>query len=259
MIWIDSNDNLNKDCQLQDIPHSILLIGDACSGKHDICKSLSNTFGLEYHDITEELSLDLIYEIYTKPSMSLYVIDLDSISVQEQNMILKIVEEPYVNAYICILTRSSQKAIATIKNRCYIHEMKRYSYKELESINTILCKYCTTVNQINKYKDIDIESLIRLCNLIIDKIGTSNYSNILTIADKVDFKSEEPSEKFPISIFVKCLKTEILERLKKSYSDNLHNLFLRTSKFYNDMTFDKRLDCRKLFESYLIDAKAIMR
>ena len=68
----------------------------------------------------------------THPSIKvpkIYIIDSSTISIKEQNIILKFVEEPLKNSYIIILKNS--KLLPTILNRCQKWKFEAYSKEEL--------------------------------------------------------------------------------------------------------------------------------
>ena len=74
---------------LDTLPHSIILLGKEGSGKHVISKYIGSRFNLDVLDISENLSEELIYNIYRYPSPRLYLVDLRLITEKDQNILLK--------------------------------------------------------------------------------------------------------------------------------------------------------------------------
>ena len=65
---------------LDTLPHSILIIGKEGSGKHVISKYLSDKFNLNLLDISDNLSDELIDNIYRDVSPRFYLVDLRKIT-----------------------------------------------------------------------------------------------------------------------------------------------------------------------------------
>ena len=93
---IDKINNINMD----NLPHSLILLGDKGSGRHTIFNMIVDKMQLPFFDITDKLSQELIDEIYLKIEPIIYLINIDDISLRESNMILKMVEEPLKNAFM---------------------------------------------------------------------------------------------------------------------------------------------------------------
>ena len=103
---------------LDTFPRTLMLLGESGSGKHSIVNIIQNTFNLRSEDITEKISLDLLDEIYRRVEPYIYIISINSISIKEENTILKFLEEPLKNSYIILLADCKDGILPTILNRC---------------------------------------------------------------------------------------------------------------------------------------------
>jgi hypothetical protein len=120
-------------CTLDEFPRSLMLVGDKGAGKHLLCEYICNRFNLESIDITENISLDLIDQINERVSPYLYIIRINTISIKEENTILKLLEEPLKNAYIILLSESENGILPTVINRCQVWRLQNYTKEMLSS------------------------------------------------------------------------------------------------------------------------------
>lgn len=254
---------------LDTMPHSLLILGDKGSGRHTVFNMMVDKLGLPCFDITNKISQDMIDEIYLKVEPIIYLIDINNITVKESNMILKLVEEPFNNAYMVFIGKTWANVIPTILNRCQIWEMERYSEEELKYFMSVLydnyadylylIDFCTTPGQILYIKQSGADTVQQMKSMaekIIDYIGGANFANILTISDKIAFKDEQ--DKWDYDIFVKVLHKTIKHRMIESYSKPLEKMFITTTQLLKD-TEIPHIDKKYLFEDYLCHCKYIMR
>ena len=234
-----------------DLPHSILLVGDQGSGHDDICNYISNKFNINICDITEFISLDYINEINLSVSKTLYCIDMNLIDERKQNIILKLYEEPSAYAYIILKCEHDDLVLDTIKSRSYILKFKRFSREQLnEYIHSsankdLILNVCTTPGQIEIANNTDINNLYLLCDTILKSLNSANFQNTLSIVEKINFKDEY--SKFDLSLFLKVLKYELI-------NNNVNNKILicdlinKCSRYINSMNNKKQY-----FENFLIE------
>ena len=71
-------------------PHSTIFVGKQGSGKHTVVNYLANRLNIDIVDITENLSLDTIMDIYIDPIPKLYIVDCNNITEANQNILLKL-------------------------------------------------------------------------------------------------------------------------------------------------------------------------
>lgn len=248
------------------LPRSLILLGEVGSGRHSLVTLIQQKLDIPYFDITKNISKDNIDEIYLKIEPIIYLIDLDNISIKEENMILKLVEEPLKNAFIIFIARARTTIIPTILNRCQIWELEKYTEEQLRYFLTTiednypdyfyLIRFCNTPGQLLhmiQYNN-DIKCMEELCNKIIDHIGTARFSNTLTISNKIAFNGE--NDKWDYDIFIKILHNTIINRIK--IEDN-NNLFLKY-RVINQLCRDSQIahiNKQYLFENCLYTLRRI--
>lgn len=253
-------DKINKN-NLDSFPHSLILLGEKGSGKHLICDYISDHLAIELVDITESISFETISDIYIDPNPKIYMIDGTSLTEKKENILLKFIEEPPINSFIIILSESFSQIIPTIVNRCQIWFLSPYTRDELREFtdDERLLDIVKTPGQALKLKNQDVDSIILLCNTIIEKISSANYANTLTIVDK--FNLDNDDSKFDIDCFIQCMLYISMLRLKSCVNSEefskLKQTYIRTNNLHNTLHIP-HINIRNALENYFTDLKFIL-
>ena len=239
-------------------PRTLMLIGDYGSGKHLLCTEISKHLNMQIRDLTDEISLEVIDELYIRTDPFIYIIDIDKVSIKEQNMILKFIEDPLKNSYIIILTEAGANVLATIFNRCQQWRLHAYSKEYLNTFtdNENILRLATTPGQILDFINSDFESLFELANKIVSKIGAANLPNALTITNKVTTKDEKG--KIPAKLLIKALVVCFRDACVNINNKNYIDAYKRTAKLAADSKI-RNIDLKYLLDRYIIEVREIMR
>lgn len=238
---------------LDTLPHSILIIGKEGSGKHVISNYLSDKFNLNLLDISDDLSDELIDNIYRDVSPRFYLVDLRKITEKEQNILLKLFEEPSANAYIILLANSTFSVLPTILNRGQIFNINIYDKATLmefakEKDVKVDMRYfgnvIETPGDIKKLysSNVSMDTITDLTNKIINKINIASYANTLTIVNKLNFKDEY--DKIDVDFFLKTLYYNSAEECIKG-NDKAYTIYSNVGETLRKLT-DTRLNKRIL-------------
>lgn len=232
------------------LPHSILLLGDRGSGHFEVCEYIAEKFNLQLIRV-EDINLDYINEICLNTVPSLYVIDTLTLTDREQNIILKLYEEPSIYTYVVLLGESTYNILETIVTRSYIFHTVKYSLEQLEPLakeKELTLKICNTPGQIEIANQTNMESLYNLCSLILSSMSKAAYFNALSISNKINFKDEP--DKYDLFLFIKMLGYVLLEN--------------RNLVMYSELcSFNKRvwqvLNKKQFFENFITNLWEISR
>ena len=236
-------------------PRSSLLIAEKGMGKHTLIQHIKeNILKFPLLDITENISNEVIDQIYRNPNPSIYVINLSDMTEKEQNIMLKFVEEPLNNSFIILLAENQNLVLETILNRCFIFEFQNYSKDELKTFisdveNTDLI--LTVINSPGKILSTNtqnIKDIIDTCEKIITKLGQANYANVLSITNKVNFK--DSFDKFDFDIFMNSLTYSLFS----AYLTTNNKMILKMYELTRDqrkLLIDKRLNKEIFFNNYI--------
>ena len=240
-------------------PRTSLFEGDYGCGKHTLAEHISSKLDYQLIDITDSITLDTLEQIQLSPTPFVYLINADEISVKEQNMILKFLEEPLKNSYVILICESKQRLLETVINRCQCYRFESFSDEELSQFidsdtSKYIVKFGRTPGWIKKLKESNIDDIVELCNKIFLKISVANYSNVLTISEKISL-TKDCEDKIDFRVFVYLL-------MNIGYDLYLSNqisfdVFQKTSDFYNN-SFILNINKRHLLEHYLVELKMLV-
>lgn len=181
---------LNKS-NLDTFPRTLMLLGEDGCGKHLFCSMIAEKFNMSLINITDNLKMETLDSIMTSANVNLYVIDGYDITIKEQNVILKFLEEPLKNVYIAILGYNKNQFLDTIANRCQVMTFKPYTNEELKGFIDFECdidkllRIARTPGRIKILKDYNMSEYYSLADKIISKLSISNYANALTLYEKI--------------------------------------------------------------------------
>lgn len=242
---------------IRSFPRTVLLIGEQGSGKHTIVNYIQeNIVRYPLIDITETVSGELIDNIYTAPSPNIFMLDLSKITEREQNICLKIIEEPSNNAFVILLAETVNSVLPTVYNRCVAFNMDLYTDDELMNFmpesalsnkELVLSIYRTP----GKLKSVNVNNLLGLtdlCNTIAEKIDKAAYQNTLTIKNKLNYKDN--FDKPDIQAFFTVLLKSLFEYYKESKDLKYYKMYELTQSTYKKL-IDTRLNKELLVENYL--------
>ena len=241
-------------------PRTILLLGEYGSGKHTIVNYIANKFNLEVEDISDNITLETIDNISQRTFPKIYVITSNKLTIKNENVILKFLEEPLKNAFIVVLSESKYNIIPTILNRCQVWELATYEQDFLRSfisdlsidVDTLL-KVSNTPGKVIEYQSYPINEMIALAQKIFTNIARANVANALTLSRFIAFKNEK--DKFDFNLFLDVL----LMISKEMYYNNkvTYEAYMLTNTLNNNK-FIFNVDKKSLFEHYLIELKLLL-
>ena len=269
-VKIFGQDNILKELNeltLDTLPHSILIEGESGSGKHLITSYIKDKFDLELIDITDIISNEVITRILLNPNPTFYLINGTALTDKKENTLLKLIEEPTKNCYIIILCENLQQLLPTVVNRCRIIKLNKYYSNQLKenlnlNIDDRIYELADTPGQVLKFKDQNIENIISLCETMINRIHSANYSNVLSITNKIALENE--SDKINLDCYIKCMQYLIIQKLKnidiieKTSYNNLINIYQLTKELSNSR-YIHNINMKYAFDKYLTNLKIILQ
>ena len=244
------------------LPHSILLEGKVGCGKHLLCNYIAEKFNLELVELTTNEDRKDIDSIVFNPSPSLYVVDLTAVLPKFQNSMLKILEEPPDNVFFVCLCTSKSMVLKTILNRCVHFSFSRYekdilevfAWEYSETNAKIALRLYDTPGKILKNKDQPFEKIHNMAIDVINRIGNASYPNVLSISNKLAFKSEK--NKYDVDTFVQALRVGVYDRILND-SDAM---WVRAYDVIKEMQ-ERLSNCiykQRTFDGYLIRLKEVL-
>lgn len=244
------------ECYTSDtFPHSLLLVGENGCGKHTfineyIIPKLDNIIS---RDITKSISLDMILQISINPEPTLYLIDIDNLSEKQQNVILKLVEEPYSQIYLVLISQNLVSVLPTIQNRCMVWTFEPYTKEELANFtsNLDLINWIKSPGKLLLNNDLKISEVRELCAKLLTSVKKISLSNLFTVTDRIDWNNK--SSKLNCDIFCQVLIQTAAELVRDRQIST--EVFKLTDKYSNSFLSSISFDKRRIFEKYLLELK----
>lgn len=201
--------------------HFTLLTGPKGSGKRTISKWLAEELKIplvEYGGSVDDIR-DLIDNCFSSNNITLYYIDGDSLTIQAQNALLKLAEEPPNRAYIIIGVSTLDVLLQTIRSRARSYAMDPYSYMELrEYANKCgtdseyldsMCYCSTNPGMINDFMNCDFDGLYKYTFKVMDNILKVSTGNAFKIINKISVK--DGTDGYPVILFLELFRKLVAE------------------------------------------------
>lgn len=237
---------------LDSFPHSLLLEGEKGAGKHLLCNYIQTHLALELLDITDQLNFETINECYIRTQPYIYVIDTTKMSIKQQNVILKFLEEPLTNAYIILLCTNRYNLLPTIINRCIVWKLQPYSKDVLQQFipeqnNEQLLALARTPGQVKALMSINIQEEVAYIDKIFNMIGKATFTNMLKLLNHIAFENEQ--DKIDVDIFIDLLLYVLALKLK----DNCDYYYaIKDINTLMQVRYTPNIDKKHLLENFFI-------
>lgn len=241
---------------IDNFPKSSILNGEQGCGKHSLIKYIESHLNLNSIFLSD-INNEVIENIYLSPNPYIYIIDGDSLTIKQQNILLKTIEEPLANSFLIILNENLSSLLPTILDRCYIFKFDFYDditlkqfippqYTDQSSLLNIL----RTPGKLINLANINFDDYNNFSLKMISKLKLASLANALTIVDKFNYK--EDYNKFEISLMIDLL----LYNSYRNYLDNKNKdslIFYNISLIYKNKFSTKVYDKKQLMISYIIE------
>ena len=241
------------------LPKFIIINGDIGSGRKKLAKYISDKLNysfVEYGTRIEDVR-DLIDLCYNYNNKVVYCIsNIQNMSVNAKNSLLKISEEPPKSAVI-IVTSTGENTLNTIKSRGISINMLPYTNSELlhfielqevENCDTDKILQCgINPGQCKELISLNVNDIISLSDSILKNITKASVGNTLKLASMISFK--EGQEGVNVQYLLNNLQFKILENSKHYSKKELSVWFT----IYNKITETKLNLTKNLNKSYIID------
>ncbi len=258
---IDSIDSLNM------LPKANIILGKHGMGKHTILKYICNKYNVKSKYIDFELSTDILNDMYMLSEPRFYIIDIELLRKNKridrfQNTLLKFTEEPPALAWVFIICNNTLDILKTLENRCQIWKLEPYSITELQGIANIHNKQYSnfelslleTPYNIISRDSTQIQTMLTLCDNIINNIHKATISNTLSIRNKLNMESDIDLfiQLLNNSLFLKYINTDAIEQDRNKYL----RAYMLTLKLMSNLTI-LNINKNNLMDNFLLELKDI--
>ena len=243
---------------IKDFPKSLILCGEVGCGKHTFCSLIEEKFtDWSFRYVDTKVDYDFVESCYLMTVPTFYIINSDNLTEREQNAILKLFEEPPSTANIILLSSSLSLLLPTIINRAVVWQFEKYSKEILKQFlndtDVSALELVSTPGQLIGLTNGNYYDMLKLANLIIDKISTACISNALSLSKKF-LLTKEDKEGFDIIVFTRLLRKLLFDRVKDSVSTKYVKAYGVTNEFYRNLLV-AQLNKKNLFQGFVLSLK----
>jgi replication-associated recombination protein RarA len=195
-----------------------LILGYSGGGKTTLMRETADSLDYEFY-LVEDLKIDSIKEIseHNVSHPRLYCFEnIEAMSIQSQNALLKVVEDGNSNMYYALTANTIVNVLPTIISRSTIKKMKPITKGKLKEYFN---------EQVTDYEYYETNGYIKLCSTygdvdnIIEFNNTGILSKLVSLVDLIERHIKEVAVSNALNI---------LDRLKKIYdSQEVYLLFLK--------------------------------
>ena len=180
----------NRVMQLVDnnsFPRTSLLLGPSGQGKRTVAYWIAEKLGAEVY-LPPDNKVDSIREIInhsrTLSVPTLYLLSGgEDMTVQAQNSLLKLAEEPPENAYIVVTALDDEAILPTILSRSVKLRMNPYTSAELEQFtdDKVILEVATNPGEVQRLSSIPLDNMLAHADKVVANIGLISASNAFNI------------------------------------------------------------------------------
>lgn len=203
------------------LPRFMLIIGDEGSGRKTLAHYIANKFEGNYCVVTDiriASIRDMITEAYKQKTPMLYLVpDIDNMSQEAQNALLKLTEEPPNKAHFVMTVEDLNNILPTIKSRAYPVFMDKYKKDEIHEyaetknlgeavISAMVVDVCETPGEVNKFIESGAEKFYDFVDKVVDNVDNITIANLLKITTYMDLKDTGSGYdvKLFLKVFMRC-------------------------------------------------------
>jgi replication-associated recombination protein RarA len=205
----------------QYMPRFMLIVGDKGSGRKTLADLVAHKFKAYMrgnHCVMPDIRIaairDVITDAYKQKTEMLYIIpDIDNMSQEAQNALLKLTEEPPNKAYFVMTIEDLNNVLSTIKSRAYTLFLDKYKPEEIREyaqstgkledavIDTMVLDVCETPGEVNTFIECGAEQFYEFVDKVVENVDNVTIANMLKIVNSLDIKDD--GKGYDVILFLK--------------------------------------------------------
>jgi len=184
-------------------PRFSIVVGSPGSERNKIAGYVADKMSAicaEVSDCKVDTVRDVIFNSYKVEVPTIYnIIDVDSMSLQARNAMLKVTEEPPNKAYFVMTLDDINNTLPTLKSRGIVFEMEPYSVDDLarycQKVHKMyisgLSLFADTPGDVDMLASLDVLKFQSFVEKVADNIATASGSNAFKIAQSIKMKDSD--------------------------------------------------------------------
>ena len=213
------------------MPKTILFIGETGAGKQFITKKFTEHLGVDLVELNAQTTSEQLIEYLQSPMQAIYSLNLSEVAEKQQHKFLKFIEEPSTNMRVILRAESEVGILPTILNRCVKLNFEDYTVEQLKQLswatqidNPIIYEICKTPGQLLNLSTIDnLGALKELSINILKGIKRASYGQFIGLNCRINYKDN--FKKFDPDIFLNILIKTAYELYLSENNDELFKIY----------------------------------
>lgn len=250
-------------------PRSCIIEGNVGSGRKTLAKVIAEKLGTPI-EILEDHKTDtikrMIEDSYTIPEPLIYLIpDFDIAHVNAKNSVLKVIEEPPINARFILTVTNLENTPTTIRSRCQVFKLDPYTVEDLteycnrydidKSLLPKITSVCETFYDVDILVGYGVKEFFDFSEKVTQHLAKVSLANALKINHSISTKKDDG--KYDLKLFLRAMNESWLDVYKKTSDPIYLNLIEVTSQWLakaslvsanKSMIFDLWvIECKEVF------------
>ncbi|MDD3039702.1 hypothetical protein [Bacteroides sp.] len=249
-------------------PRFVLITGCEKSGKKILSKEIAKRMGvpiivcgIKVEEVREIISL-----AYKQGEPVIYLFpNIDDMSINAKNALLKVTEEPPRQAYFIITAKDRRNVLPTLLSRSYDLPMDLYSYKDLmeyidekgytmtAEVKDYVRGLSVSPGDIDMLAEMDITAFKEFTELVLANIGVVNGANALKIGRRFAYKPEEKG--WDIKLFMRAIMNLCLHNLE-DFDIRYHKTIQLCGGVITKLSING-IDKKTLVDMWILDMRSV--
>lgn len=251
-------------------PRFIILVGPDGSGKQLICNYIADRLGVDL--IMGENKVDSVRDIilraHSEPIPTLFVFkDIDEMSQNAMNALLKITEEPLETSYFILTTRDKEKILETLISRGIVLNMDSYTSEELKEIISmnsynlqpsemeLMEQICDNPGDLDLFVNYGIQTFYDYCEQVFENIGEVAGCNAFKIVTPLNIKKDSG---WDIRLFFNTLTYIAWTHQKMEYRPEISEFIKLCSEYKNKIQSFKGINRQMIMDDWILKSREVL-
>lgn len=244
-------------------PHFMVIVGDSGAGRTLLTKYIANKLEAELK-VAEELKIantrEIIEDSMALSYRKLYLFrNVESMNIQAENSLLKLVEEPGDLCYIIMTVENISSLLPTIQSRAKILKMENYTDDELRRFTNRddLIKICKTPGMIKLFENCDADDTLSFADKILKNVSKVSVMNMLTILTYIDIDGKDDS-KYNSTLILKALENKVSSILVETRQPKYLEILIKIQEIRR-LLLNPSINKQGAFDDLLFTMRGVLR
>ena len=266
---------INNLIEYNQYPRFSIITGNKGQGKKTVVNYIAKklNFTLVSSDIKIDSVREIIESAYTQTQPIIYLFsDADTMSINAQNSLLKVIEEPPNNAYFILTLKQIDNTLPTIKSRCQEFKMDNYSTYDLRTylnqyhtnistdIADLIIELSSNIYEIEELLKYDVNVYYQYCKKVVENIFKVPSYNVFKIADKLNLKDD--TTKYDLNLFFCSFKQICFDKLVEEIDFNqikIYTLMIQITSQYQQQLKTQGINKTMLVDRWLLALRTMWK